>query len=349
MNKNRFLLFCVFSLLSLMNYIIAKDNKDAKSLGTETYLDGFSYKPVLSGTIRGKFEYLTEESLGRFEVRNARLSVKGWVMPMIDYVAQFDFSDEGVFKTLDAYGRIHFKDYANIMIGQMRMPFSVDATRGPHLLYFATRSFVAKQVGNVRDVGVKLTLMPFDLPLSMEIGAFNGTGFSGQKQWKKDFAYSGKVNYKLGNVKFETGFESVIPDSVRMNIFDTSVSWKYDRWFIEGEYMNKHYAHSMFDNVNAYTVMVNYTLPLPKVFNSVTFGSRFDGMDNHSNGVRDDSGHLIINDVARKRLTCGATLSFEKLFKADLRINYEKYFYDNAAIVKESEQDKIVMELMIHF
>ena len=112
-------------------------------------------------------------------------------------------------------------------------------------------------------------------------------------------------------MKFETGFESVIPDSVRMNIFDTSISWKYDRWFIEGEYMNKHYARS--------------------------------------NGVRDDSGHLIINDVARKRLTCGATLSFEKLFKADLRINYEKYFYDDAAIVKESEQDKIVMELMIHF
>ncbi len=35
----------------------------------------------------------------------------------------------------------------------MRVPFTIDAHRSPHLQYFANRSFIAKQVGNVRDVG----------------------------------------------------------------------------------------------------------------------------------------------------------------------------------------------------
>ena len=49
------------------------------------------------------------------------------------------------------------------------------------------------------------------------------------------------------------------------------------------------------------------------------------------------------------RLTGGVTLSFGKAFQADLRINYEKYFYDDLSLAKESEQDKFVMELMVRF
>ncbi len=41
----------------------------------------------------------------------------------------------------------------NFTIGQMRVPFTIDAHRSPHQQYFANRSFIAKQVGNVRDVG----------------------------------------------------------------------------------------------------------------------------------------------------------------------------------------------------
>lgn len=40
---------------------------------------------------------------------------------------------------------------------------------------------------------------------------------------------------------------------------------------------------------------------------------------------------------------------FRKAFQADLRINYEKYFYDDLSLAKESEQDKFVMELMVRF
>ena len=58
---------------------------------------------------------------------------------------------------------------------------------------------------------------------------------------------------------------------------------------------------------------------------------------------------IYITDYSRQRLTGGVTLSFGKAFQADLRINYEKYFYDDLSLAKESEQDKFVMELMVRF
>ena len=53
---------------------------------------------------------------------------------------------------------------------------------------------------------------------------------------------------------------------------------------------------------------------------------------------------MYITDYERKRVTGGLTFSFGKPFQADLRLNYEKYFYDNQALAKASEQDKLVVE-----
>lgn len=69
----------------------------------------------------------------------------------------------------------------------------------------------------------------------------------------------------------------------------------------------------------------------------------------HSNGNADEDGKLYITDYSRQRVTGGVTLSFGKAFQADLRLNYEKYFYDKLSLAKESEQDKFVMELMVRF
>ena len=64
---------------------------------------------------------------------------------------------------------------------------------------------------------------------------------------------------------------------------------------------------------------------------------------------RSDNGSLVVNDAARKRITVGTTLSLAKPFIADLRINYENYFYKKDAVVAVSEKDKIVIELMVRF
>ena len=117
------------------------------------------FTPEIHGTVRSKYEYQTEEGEGRFEVRNARISITGKVIDAVSYKAEIDLSDEGNIKMLDAYTRITPVKKLNFTIGQFRVPFTIDAHRSPHQQYFANRSFIAKQVGNVRDVGASLGLL----------------------------------------------------------------------------------------------------------------------------------------------------------------------------------------------
>lgn len=114
------------------------------------------YLPELHGTIRSKYEYQPDLEAGRFEVRNARFSLSGKVTPYVAYKAEIDLCDEGTIKMLDAYTRLTPWKSFQMTLGQMRVPFTIDAHRSPHQQYFANRSFIAKQVGNVRDVGVTL-------------------------------------------------------------------------------------------------------------------------------------------------------------------------------------------------
>ena len=147
------------------------------------------------GTIRSKYEYQTEEGEGRFEVRNARISVDGQLSPIILYKAEIDLCDEGKIKMLDAYTRLKPAKGLQFTIGQMRVPFTIDAHRSPHQQYFANRSFIAKQVGNVRDVGASLGYsMNVGFPIILEAGLFNGSGLTNQKDyWTNSINYSAKA------------------------------------------------------------------------------------------------------------------------------------------------------------
>ena len=61
------------------------------------------------------------------------------------------------------------------------------------------------------------------------------------------------------------------------------------------------------------------------------------------------AGRLVLIDSERKRLTGGITLSLQRPFISDIRINYEKYFYPDNALIHVSEQDKFVIEFMTRF
>ena len=121
--------------------------------------DNKSWMPEIGGTLRVKYEYQTDEGNSRFQVRDARLNAKGWLTSFIDYKMEINLSDKGKIKTHDMFARLHFgKDKEwKLTLGQFRVPISIDAARSPHLRWFANRSFVGKQVGNVFDVGGKLS------------------------------------------------------------------------------------------------------------------------------------------------------------------------------------------------
>ena len=52
------------------------------------------YIPEIHGTIRAKYEYEPTIGKGRFEIRNARMSVEGKIIPIVRYKAEIDLSNE---------------------------------------------------------------------------------------------------------------------------------------------------------------------------------------------------------------------------------------------------------------
>lgn len=310
-----------------------------------------SWAPHISGTIRAKGEYQTKEKEGRFEVRNARVAFDGNVLPNVLYKAEIDFSDEGQIKMLDAYAGIKPFKSLLIRLGQMRVPFSIDAHRSPHQQFFANRSFIAKQVGNVRDVGLSIGYTFSELPLTLEAGAFNGSGLTNQKDyWTKSINFSAKAQYILpSGLTIQGSVQKISPNGGAIYLYDGGVTLKLNRWTLEGEFLHKHYTNKTFSDVNAIDALVCYKIPLQQIFDHMSLLARYDQMDDHSNGVLNEKGALQTDDVARKRITGGITFSFAKKINADIRINYEKYFYDEQALAKPSERDKAVIELMVHF
>ena len=337
-------------ILFLLAFLMVFDTNASIVLLKDSAQSGkVNYLPVINGTIRGKYEYQYTEGLSRFQMRNARVSLKGNVSNIIDYKAEIDLCDREKIKMLDAYGRIHWKNIGYLTMGQMRVPFGTAVFRGPHLLMLSNRSFISKQIANVRDVGVRLSYAPTNLPLKIEAGAFNGSGLTRQNEWHSEFAFAARANLNLNGVNFAVSGMSLYPQDIRINLFDTSLSWTYDRVFLEGEYIYKHYTNNAFDDVHAYHIVGQYKLPIKKYLKHLAFTGRFDAMTDNSSGYKNSEGLLQVDDCEKKRITAGITLTPALNIRTEVRVNYEKYFYDDISFANESEMDKLVLELMIRF
>lgn len=311
------------------------------------------YIPDFHGTIRAKYEYEPTINKGRFEIRNARLSVEGKIIPIVRYKAEIDLSDEGSIKMLDAYIRLQPKERLKFTFGQMRVPFSIDAHRSPHLQYFANRSFIAKQVGNVRDVGVAASwTFGARTPITLEGGVFNGSGLTNFKNfWTSDYNFSLKSQICLWRqLNIVLSCQKAKASDVNTYMYDGGIYWENSRWHIEAEYLRKHYANDAFRPVNAVDAFAAYRLPLKRNKMALSFLGRYDYMSDHSKGSKDENGILLVDDPDRHRLTGGMTLSLGKgALQADIRLNYEQYFYNKDAEPSISERNKIVLEFVAHF
>lgn len=312
-----------------------------------------TYIPDVHGTIRAKYEFEPEIDKGRFEIRNARIALEGMIIPVIRYKAEIDLSDEGNIKMLDAYIRYQPNNKWKFTFGQMRVPFSIDAHRSPHLQYFANRSFIAKQVGNVRDVGAAVGwTFGKTVPVTLEGGIFNGSGLTGQKDyWTSNYNFSFKAQTKLWE-KFNItlSMQKANAGDVNTYLYDAGAYIQTSRWHIETEYLRKHYARDSFRPVNAVNAFAAYRLPLKKYFSAISFLGRYDYMSDHSKGKVHEDGKLGADDPERHRLTGGVTLSLgKKSLQADIRVNYEQYFYSKEVIPAISEQSKAVVEIVVHF
>ena len=341
----------------------------------------------IHGILRGKYEYEPDLSAGRFEVRNARLSAEGNLSKRSAYKLEVDLCDESAIKMKDAWVRLLLpltggdrEGLLRVTLGQQRMPFSIDAHRNPSAQYFANRSFIAKQVGDMRDVGAAVGYDFVDKDnrkvVSVDAGIYNGSNLDNQKTaWFDSPAYSARIQY------FPMKGLAIIPSVQHQLIANREASYTsvdFGAYYeiplphregqggalhLETEYLRKFYAKDAFDDCNAVNAMAIYkqTLKSEKSYiQAVSYLLRYDYMDNHSDGKKGfeelppsqgGAGRgLVQSDAQRHRLTAGATFHVRnKLFPTDIRLNYEKYWYPNNGTPKESEQDKLVAELMIRF
>lgn len=326
------------------------------------------YMPQMHGILRGKYEYEPELDKGRFEVRNARLSANGKLARISEYKLEVDLCDESTIKMKDAWVRVLPWKTLRFTIGQQRMPFSIDAHRNPSKQYFANRSFIAKQVGDMRDVGFQAG---YDIinkakrtVLSLDGGIFNGSNLDNQQSaWFSSPAYSARIQY------FPLKQWAIMPSVQHQQIAERNASYTsmdigsyYDngKWHVEAEYLHKTYGDDAFDDCNAVDVMIIYKHKIrsdKSMVEDVSWLGRYDWMQDHSSGksgfVNDaagqPTGRLVMTDAERHRMTLGTTLHLRNpYFPTDIRLNYERYWYPHGG-AKESEQDKIVCELMISF
>lgn len=345
MRTPQLLLTFLLSLLTL--HALAQNAPDSTSLLKDLTVN-------IHGTVRGKFEYQPDQDNARFEVRNARVSLTGNITPNVGYKAEIDLSDEGSIKMLDAYGRIIGTRHPwNLTIGQMRVPFTIDTHRSPHQQYFANRSFLAKQVGNVRDVGISFQFKTrTQNPLTIQAGMFNGSGLTNQKNyWTRHFNYTAKFTLNANDYTYVLSYQKTHPDIVDIHMVNFGLFRHTSNFHAEIEYLLKFYAHDAFSPVNTFDVFACYNIHTPRLrtIKKISPLARWDFMSDHSNGTADDNGELIINDYMRHRLTLGFTMSLSTPFTADVRCNYEQYFYGDDAIIGTSDHNKLVVELMVHF
>ena len=335
-------------LLSSITITYAGNTKEDDKQGEITISK--KYIPRINGTIRAKYEYQPEISAQRFIVKNARLSASGNVMEKISYKIKVDLLNEGKFRMLDAYIKYNPLKDLYFTLGQMRVPFTIDAHRMPHIQYFCNRSFLAKHAGNVRDVGFRGTYTLPDGAVKFDAGIFCGADIQNQNDWHKGINYSGKITFQpLGKWEIVTCVQKIQPGEVKIHIYDIGTHYTFRNLFLETEYLYKRYKDHAFDDVHALNAIAKYDFHPKKLFDRISIVGRYDYMTDHSNGKNTDSltGALQLTHYGRERATGGLTFSFRKY--VEIRMNYEKYFYGKEAVPLKSEQDKVVIEGVLFF
>ncbi len=306
--------------------------------------------PKVNGTLRTRYEWVPEDDEMRFQVRNARVGLTGFVCPIVDYKAEVELCDRGKMKCLDVWGRVALSNNFKVQLGNMRVPFTLGSSVAPHNYIFANRPTTDKQMGSPRNVGVKFIATPFE-KLSIEGGAFNSTSNTDQTVWQDKMAAAAKARLTIGDVQMLVGYETLAPYEVRMNHAAFGAVWKSGRWHAEGEYVYRHYTNGRADDAHAYEVTGNYAMPVKAgVFNNLSFQGRFDGITDNSNGLANADGVLTVTDPAFNRISVGSTISYvHSAVRTDFRINYEHYMYHSGAVAPLDSRSKIVAELVVRF
>lgn len=312
------------------------------------------YIPEVHATMRMQYEISTEDGYGHFNVRNARVNMKGSLTDFLGYFLRADFSDRGKFVMRDAYAIVQPAASLRIMLGQMRVPLSVSATRSVHEYWFAHSSLVNHGMWSSRKVGIKArySFRLVEAPAFVEGGVFSSSSTTDHKPWSKDYTFGAVGAATFGQWTPEVGFQSNMLGSVRCNLWDASLTWADGTlWEAEIEGLWKGYSHNSAPATKAFNIKGRRFFPLRSRFaDRVSLDLRYDGATDLYGASADDPAILELTQTKRQRITVGSTLAYLKgPVQAHLRLNYEQFFHSSHHSYDTSDSNRLCLELMLHF
>ncbi len=315
------------------------------------HADSISYIPQVHGIVRARGEMRTSDAAVLFQVRNARLDVSGHIGAPVRYMINADFCNRGSFTMLDAYVELQAAKGLKVTAGQMLAPFSQAQMRPTKKLIFADRCLLAAIFSTTRAVGAKVAYtLPF-APITFQGGPYNTATLTRQSTWQRKLSYIGRASWAKGPLQAGVGFESLCPDSVRINGVAADAQYKPGGWTLQAEYAMRHYTHHSFSTCHAWAAAASFAFPIKAgVFNQASAQCRYDGITDYSDGSRDASGKLTLTSPRCQRMTIGGTLTYQhKVATCLLRLNYEQYFYPSGVVRHDSRCSKLVAEVAVIF
>jgi phosphate-selective porin OprO and OprP len=195
-----------------------------------------------------------------FDIRRARIDLKGAVTPVFSYRLQADWVDKP--KMIDAYGEIKLADYFSITAGQFKIPFSLENLTSSNKLEMIDRSQVVEAlvarskdvIGNQngRDIGIQVggTMLKIkDLPLiEYRLGIFNGSGINvaDTANSAKDIAgrliFTPFKGFSFGGSIYQGWDKAIKPDvagkSQTRNRLGAEFSYAASGFSLKGEYIS---------------------------------------------------------------------------------------------------------------
>lgn len=214
----------------------------------------------LSGYSQVRFQSLEEAGkIDGFDIRRARLDLKGNVTPYFSFRVQADLAEKP--KMIDAFGEIKLADYFSITAGQFKVPFSLENLTSSNKLEMIDRSQVVEAlvargkdvIGNQngRDIGIQISgtiLKIKDLPFAeYRVGIFNGSGINVADTANEAKDIAGRLIFTpFKGFSVAGGFynglaKAIKPDlsgkSQIRNRFGIELSYVTTRFSLKGEYI----------------------------------------------------------------------------------------------------------------
>ena len=152
------------------------------------YDDGFrltspennNYSVRIGGLLQTDYRYFdykngTDPEKNRFDIRRARLIIKGDFFDRFSYKFQYGFQGAGSRRLRDAYVDTRILPYFKVRIGQFKTPFGFEQYSSDRNIPFAERS-MGFLLTPLRDVGLMAHGSVWNDRFNYGLGIFNGDG-----------------------------------------------------------------------------------------------------------------------------------------------------------------------------